>query len=115
MTPSLAFLLLTVPVAQPPEKKPDEPKTATKPHPLASLRLRSIGPGLMSGRVVGFAVEPDDRSHYYVAVASGGVWKTTNAGVTWTPVFDPLESGRMSRTPPIPVPGCDFLCVLLFP
>jgi photosystem II stability/assembly factor-like uncharacterized protein len=88
VTPSLAFLLLTVPVAQPPEKKPDEPKTATKPHPLASLRLRSIGPGLMSGRVVGFAVEPDDRSHYYVAVASGGVWKTTNAGVTWTPVFD---------------------------
>jgi photosystem II stability/assembly factor-like uncharacterized protein len=86
--PPLALLLLTVPVAQPPEKKHDEPKAAGKPYPLANLRLRSIGPGLVSGRVVGFAVDPEDRSHYYVAVASGGVWKTTNAGVTWTPVFD---------------------------
>ena len=42
----------------------------------------------MSGRVVGFAVHPEDRSHYFAAVASGGVWKTDNAGVTWTPVFD---------------------------
>src|SRR4051812_7922108 len=55
---------------------------------MAGLRLRAIGPGLMSGRVVGFAVHPEDRSRYYVAVASGGVWKTTNAGVSWTPVFD---------------------------
>src|SRR5262245_20344590 len=55
---------------------------------MAGLSLRSIGPALMSGRVVGFAVHPDDRSHYFVAVASGGVWKTTNAGTTWTPVFD---------------------------
>src|SRR4029079_13070176 len=31
---------------------------------------------------------PENRSHYYVAVASGGVWKTTDAGVSWTPVFD---------------------------
>jgi photosystem II stability/assembly factor-like uncharacterized protein len=38
--------------------------------------------------VVGFAVDPRDRGHYYVAAASGGVWKTTNAGTTWTPVFD---------------------------
>jgi photosystem II stability/assembly factor-like uncharacterized protein len=90
VSPSPAWLLiLSLSVAQPPEKKPDEPKTpATKSHPMAGLRLRSIGPGLMSGRVVGFAVHPQDRSHYYVAVASGGVWRTTNAGVTWTPVFD---------------------------
>jgi photosystem II stability/assembly factor-like uncharacterized protein len=33
-------------------------------------------------------VHPGDRSHYYVAAASGGVWKTTNAGTTWTPIFD---------------------------
>jgi photosystem II stability/assembly factor-like uncharacterized protein len=38
--------------------------------------------------VVGFAVHPNDRSQYFVAAASGGVWKTTNAGTTWTPVFD---------------------------
>jgi photosystem II stability/assembly factor-like uncharacterized protein len=52
------------------------------------MKLRSIGPALFSGRVVGLAVHPRDRSHYYAAVGSGGVWKTTNAGVSWTPVFD---------------------------
>lgn len=55
---------------------------------LAGLRLRSIGPALTSGRVVSIAVNPKDRSHYFVAAASGGVWKTTNSGTTWTPVFD---------------------------
>ena len=82
MTP--AILLLALLVAQPATK----PEPPAKPHPLASLRLRGIGPALMSGRVVGFAVHPADRSRFFVAVASGGVWKTTNAGVSWTPVFD---------------------------
>ena len=39
---------------------------------MASLKLRNIGPALMSGRVVGFAVNPTDRSQYFAAVASGG-------------------------------------------
>src|SRR5438067_1093057 len=52
------------------------------------LKLRLLGPAITSGRVVGFAVHPRHRSHYFVAAASGGVWKTTNAGTTWTPVFD---------------------------
>lgn len=52
------------------------------------LRLRLIGPAMTSGRVSGIAVEPGNPSHYYVAAASGGVWKTVNAGITWTPVFD---------------------------
>ncbi len=54
----------------------------------AGLKLRSIGPALMSGRIGDFAVHPDNPSHYFAAVCSGGVWKTTNAGTTWTPVFD---------------------------
>ncbi|MBO0722341.1 MAG: glycosyl hydrolase, partial [Blastocatellia bacterium] len=54
----------------------------------AGLRLRSIGPALTSGRVSAFAVDPNDRARYYVASASGGVWKTVNSGITWTPVFD---------------------------
>jgi photosystem II stability/assembly factor-like uncharacterized protein len=65
-------------------KKPDPMSSAT----FAGLRLRSIGPALTSGRVIGFAVDPNDRAKYFVAAASGGVWKTTNAGTTWTPVFD---------------------------
>jgi len=54
----------------------------------SGLSLRSIGPAVTSGRVVGFAVHPKDPKQYYVAAASGGVWKTTNSGTTWTPVFD---------------------------
>jgi len=38
--------------------------------------------------VIAFAVDPNDRTKYYVAIASGGVWKTVNAGTTWTPVFE---------------------------
>jgi photosystem II stability/assembly factor-like uncharacterized protein len=52
------------------------------------LRLRAIGPAFTSGRVVGFAVDPDNSQHYFVAAASGGVWKTINGGTSWTPVFD---------------------------
>ena len=55
---------------------------------LSGLKFRGLGPAFTSGRVIDFAVHPARRSTYYVAVASGGLWKTTNAGVTFTPVFD---------------------------
>jgi len=42
----------------------------------------------MSGRIADIAIHPEDDNTWYVAVASGGVWKTKNAGVTWTPIFD---------------------------
>lgn len=54
----------------------------------AGLTLRSIGPAVTSGRVTAFAVDPTDSTRYFIAAASGGVWKTANAGTTWTPVFD---------------------------
>ncbi len=54
----------------------------------SGIRLRPIGPAVTGGRVSAFAVDPSDRAKYYVAVSSGGVWKTVNAGTTWTPVFD---------------------------
>ena len=50
--------------------------------------MRSIGPAFTSGRVGGFAVDQSNPTRYYVAVSSGGVWKTTNAGTTWIPIFD---------------------------
>ncbi|MEM9325058.1 MAG: glycosyl hydrolase, partial [Bacteroidota bacterium] len=52
------------------------------------LALRSIGPAFVSGRIADIAIHPDDDNVWYVAVGSGGVWKTLNAGVTWTPIFD---------------------------
>lgn len=58
----------------------------------SGLQMRSIGPALMGGRIADIAVHPDNDSIWYVAAASGGVWKTTNAGVTWTPVFDSQAS-----------------------
>jgi photosystem II stability/assembly factor-like uncharacterized protein len=53
-----------------------------------ALTLRSIGPAIMSGRIADVEVHPADRSTWYVAAGSGGVWKTTNAGTTFTPIFD---------------------------
>lgn len=52
------------------------------------LELRSIGPALMAGRIADIAVRPDDPNTWYVGVGSGGVWKTVNAGTTWSSVFD---------------------------
>jgi hypothetical protein len=54
----------------------------------SGLELRSIGPALTSGRIADLAVDPHDPRVWFVAVASGGVWKTSNAGTTFTPVFD---------------------------
>src|ERR1700751_5344236 len=54
----------------------------------AGLALRSIGPAMVSGRIADLAVNPRDKNIRYVASASGGLWKTTNAGTTWKPIFD---------------------------
>ncbi len=56
------------------------------------LALRSIGPALTSGRIGDIAVHPKNPKIYYVAAASGGVWKTENSGTTWTPTFDGEKS-----------------------
>ncbi|HBF20469.1 MAG TPA: glycosyl hydrolase, partial [Cryomorphaceae bacterium] len=55
---------------------------------LSALKFRSIGPALTSGRIADLAVNPNNHAEYYVATASGGVWKTTNHGITYHPVFD---------------------------
>jgi hypothetical protein len=69
--------------------------------------MRSIGPAFTSGRVSRFRVDPTNPARYYVAVASGGVWKTINAGITWTPVFDNEGSysiGAIALDPKNPLP-----------
>ncbi len=55
---------------------------------ISALKFRNIGPALMSGRIADLAIDPDRPNTWYVAVASGGLWKTNNAGTTWDPIFD---------------------------
>ncbi|MEN8119382.1 MAG: glycosyl hydrolase [Bacteroidota bacterium] len=52
------------------------------------LSFRSVGPAIMSGRVSDIDVNPDNPNEFYVAYASGGLWKTENRGMTFIPVFD---------------------------
>jgi photosystem II stability/assembly factor-like uncharacterized protein len=58
----------------------------------AGLALREIGPALTSGRIIDLAVDPKDGRVWYIATAGGGVWKTTNAGTSFAPVFDDQKS-----------------------
>ncbi|MEO7801280.1 MAG: hypothetical protein ABIR81_04735, partial [Ginsengibacter sp.] len=53
-----------------------------------SINFRSVGPALTSGRIVDFAVNPKNKYEYFIATASGGVWKTNNAGISFQPLFD---------------------------
>jgi hypothetical protein len=54
---------------------PKEETSLLNSSALSGLKFRSIGPALTSGRIADFAVRADKPSEYYVAVASGGVWK----------------------------------------
>jgi photosystem II stability/assembly factor-like uncharacterized protein len=71
-----------------PPKPAEKPKSPFSSETFSGIKLREIGPAVTSGRVVDIAVVPGRPSTWYVAVASGGVWKTANAGTTWTPIFD---------------------------
>ncbi|HTM25255.1 MAG TPA: hypothetical protein VL225_08680 [Vicinamibacterales bacterium] len=55
---------------------------------LKGIALRSIGPAISTGRVQDVAIDPRSPNTWYVATAFGGLWKTTNRGTTFTPVFD---------------------------
>ena len=87
---SLLLVLLMVPAfgSAAKKKETEEPKTKLNAETLSGLELRGIGPAINSGRVVDFAVTPGKRHRYFAATASGGLWKTENAGTTWKPVFD---------------------------
>ncbi len=91
----IAVLTIPVSVRAIDEEDSKKGKDKDKPvsvKPLASLKFRSIGPALMSGRICDFAVDPNRPSHYFAAACSGGVWKTNNAGTTWKPIFDKQKS-----------------------
>ncbi|MFH0895807.1 MAG: glycosyl hydrolase [Bacteroidota bacterium] len=70
------------------QKKEKNIKDSVKVESFTGLSWRSIGPAFLSGRMADIAVNPKNKSEWVVCVASGHVWKTTNAGTTWKPVFD---------------------------
>jgi len=74
------FLCFITPFFSQEEKKKDDI--------YKGLKFRNIGPALTSGRIADIAIHPQDESTWYVAVGSGGVWKTTNSGTTFQPIFD---------------------------
>lgn len=88
----LVVFLLVVAVtssANAQKRKKDNPqKTILDSTSLAGLKFRSLGPALTSGRIADIAVNPKNNKEYYVATASGGVWKTINSGTTFSPLFD---------------------------
>jgi len=78
-------VLAAVFLAGPAPGAEDPPDAGTA---FAGLKVRDIGPAVTSGRIADFAMHPDGWQVFYAAVASGGVWKTENGGITWNPVFD---------------------------
>ncbi len=90
-------LLIALCIAMSPTAASAQKKKAVEPAPtksgfdtvaISGMAFRSLGPAITSGRVADLAVDPADPKRYFVAVASGGVWRTTNAGNTFDPVFD---------------------------
>jgi photosystem II stability/assembly factor-like uncharacterized protein len=87
---------LAVSAQLPAQKKGDKPAAAADkpkevhldPATYSALNFRSLGPAVTSGRIGDIAVHPYDKSIWYIVAASGGVWKTVNAGVTFDPIFD---------------------------
>ena len=94
--PSCIFLLLvTIVCAQQPATSSADVETGlrqkavlTQNSIVKNLPFKNIGPTIMSGRVVGFAINPINPIEFYVGYASGGVWHTKNNGTSFTPVLD---------------------------
>src|SRR5207247_1817588 len=86
------LLAMFVSVAVIAAEKPAAPKAAPVAtdynEVLKGLKFREIGPAAMGGRIDDFAVVESNPDIIYVGTASGGLFKTTNGGTTWEPLFD---------------------------
>jgi photosystem II stability/assembly factor-like uncharacterized protein len=88
LTLMLAFLLLLPIEANSQRKRNQRDNSNTEKVSLNAFKLRNVGPAFLSGRIADIAIHPDNENVWYVAVGSGGVWMTENAGTTWKPIFD---------------------------
>lgn len=90
LNPTVVLLLLIIlqfqAIAQ--QSPSPSPEKMTVPTAFESLSWRSIGPANMGGRVADVEGVPGNPNLVYVATGSGGIFKTTNGGMTWTPIFE---------------------------
>ncbi|MGC2624679.1 MAG: hypothetical protein WA244_15885, partial [Candidatus Acidiferrales bacterium] len=66
----------------------EQSATPTIESATANLKMRAIGPAIMGGRIDDIAVAETDPKTIYLGAAAGGLWKSTDGGMTWTPLFD---------------------------
>jgi hypothetical protein len=85
-TSRLAPIILAI-IATPLAAPAQQSSGTIDPSLYSGMRWRLIGPH-RAGRVTGVAGIPGDPSTYYMATPGGGVWKTTDAGEVWFPIFD---------------------------
>ncbi|RME06505.1 MAG: glycosyl hydrolase, partial [Bacteroidetes bacterium] len=98
LIPALVVFVVSIVAAQTAEHSPtpaqdriatfEKRKQLQENSLVAGIPFKSIGPTVFSGRVTDIDVSPDDPTHFYVAYASGGLWKTENNGQSFTPLFD---------------------------
>jgi len=89
----LLLLLPMIASAQRPRRGTAKVDPVVAPPPLTSealqnLRVRALGPGLVTGRIADIKIDPNSPSTWYIATAFGGLWKTNNRGASFTPLFD---------------------------
>jgi len=83
-----AGLIIPTVQARQENKKNNSIVASITPDLFKNLVWRNIGPANMAGRIADIEGVPGNSNIVYVGAASGGIWKTVNGGVTWTPVFD---------------------------
>lgn len=91
MKKALLLLLTLLTISAFAEKKPEKKESDAGPlnsETFSGMTFRSIGPAVTSGRIIDIAAVPCNSQTYYVAAAAGGVWKTSNNGITYDPIFE---------------------------
>lgn len=86
------FLFLPLQTLEAQKRKNRKTTESTPTVSLEAFNLRNVGPAFLSGRIADIKTQPENESVWYVATGSSGVWKTVNAGTTWTPIFDDQPS-----------------------